>query len=52
MTDTNSDTHDDTETLKDVSHTPPTGEPVSAVWERGRSRDAGSESRAGATADD
>jgi len=22
-------------TLKDMSHTPPTGEPVSAVWERG-----------------
>jgi hypothetical protein len=21
--------------LKDVSHTPPTGEPVAAVWERG-----------------
>lgn len=28
-------TDDTTETLKDVSHTPPTGEPVSAVWERG-----------------
>lgn len=24
------------QTLKDVSHTPPTGEPVSAVWERGK----------------
>lgn len=27
---------DDTETLKDVSHTPPTGESVKAVWERGK----------------
>ncbi len=27
------------QTLKDVSHTPPTGEPVSAVWERGKKRD-------------
>jgi hypothetical protein len=25
-----------TDTLKDVSHTPPTGEPVGAVWARGR----------------
>lgn len=24
-----------TQTMKDVSHTPPSGEPVSAVWERG-----------------
>ena len=23
-------------TMKDVSHTPPTGEPVSGVWERGK----------------
>jgi hypothetical protein len=23
-------------TMKDVSHTPPSGEPVSGVWERGR----------------
>lgn len=22
--------------MKDVSHTPPTGEPVSGVWERGK----------------
>lgn len=26
-------------TLKDVSHTPPTGESVSVVWERGKKRD-------------
>jgi hypothetical protein len=32
---TTQDTHDETRTLKDVSHTPPTGEPVAAVWERG-----------------
>jgi len=25
----------DTQTLKDVSHTPPTGEPVTNVWHRG-----------------
>lgn len=23
------------QTMKDVSHTPPAGEPVSSVWERG-----------------
>jgi hypothetical protein len=28
---------DDTPTLKDVSHTPPSGEPV-RVWERGGER--------------
>lgn len=33
-------TDDTTETLKDVSHTPPKGEPVSAVWERGVDPDA------------
>ncbi len=26
------------QTLKDVSHTPPTGEPVDTVWERGNER--------------
>jgi len=32
-----SDTSDtgDRRTLKEMSHTPPDGEPVSAVWERG-----------------
>jgi hypothetical protein len=25
----------ETETLKDMSHTPPTGEPVDEVWKRG-----------------
>jgi len=29
------DTMSDTPTLKDVSHTPPDGESVSNVWERG-----------------
>jgi hypothetical protein len=28
-------TTSDKETLKDVDHTPPTGESVSNVWERG-----------------
>ncbi len=27
------------ETLKDVSHTPPTGEPVERVWNRGYETD-------------
>jgi hypothetical protein len=30
---------DETPTLRDVSHTPPAGEPVSAVWERGDERE-------------
>jgi hypothetical protein len=32
-------TDEDRETLKDVSHTPPTGDAVTAVWERGHTAD-------------
>lgn len=31
------------DTLKDVSHTPPAGKPVSEVWERGKERTDGVE---------
>lgn len=40
------------ETLKDVDHTPPTGEPVSAVWERGIDPEASADATAEAPADD
>lgn len=44
---------DDTrDTLKDVDHTPPNGEPVSAVWERGMEPDATADAAAEAPADD
>lgn len=32
-------TSGDRETLKDISHTPPTGDSVAAVWERGHAAD-------------
>lgn len=28
-------TDESRDTLKDISHTPPAGDPVAAVWERG-----------------
>lgn len=37
LTDITMDNDSDLVTLKDVSHTPPTGEPV-PVWERGGER--------------
>lgn len=40
------------ETLADVSHTPPKGEPVSAVWERGPEAEATADGASPAPADD
>ncbi|WP_435195400.1 hypothetical protein [Natronomonas sp. EA1] len=43
-------TNSDRNTMKDVSHTPPTGEPVSDVWARGN--EAEDTNRAETPADD
>ncbi|MFC4356440.1 hypothetical protein ACFO0N_00585 [Halobium salinum] len=36
----------DKRTMKDVSHTPPSGAPVTNVWQRGREPETGEEPQA------